>query len=176
MVGISASVGNWIIPLGAVVVHASVAVFVELINIKKQKLFSDLGLSSIGKVENIADTLEKIQQVLLDEAKKRDYPMQSVEALNAVALVGVNLGEDLITGQGKSITLNSKEIQFLEDLHSGEIQFTPENKNKMNMFKFKSHKFHKFSQRWLGKILLWLKWEKVLKIRATKGSDFFMWL
>ena len=106
--------------------------FVELINIKKQKLFSDLGLSPIGKVENIADTLEKIQQVLLDEAQKRDYPMQSVEALNAVALVGVNLGEDLITGQGKSITLNSKEIQFLEDLHSGEIQFTPENKNKMN--------------------------------------------
>jgi hypothetical protein len=105
--------------------------FVELINIKKQNLFRDLGLSPIGQIENIAYTLEKLQEVLLDEAKKRNYPMQSVEALNAVALVGVTLGDTSITGANKSITLNSKEIKFLEDLHAGKVPASIENISKM---------------------------------------------
>ncbi|HRT03150.1 MAG TPA: hypothetical protein P5513_04365, partial [Candidatus Diapherotrites archaeon] len=105
--------------------------FVELINIKKQNLFKELGLSPTGQIENLENTLEKIQSVLLEEAKKRDYPLQSIEALNTVALVNIEIGGVPLTADGFSKALDSKQIKFIRELHEGVIEATLETELKL---------------------------------------------
>jgi len=56
--------------------------FISLIEGAKQQLFSELGLDEQGNIVDAKRTAEKLQTLLKDEAEKRGYPLQDIEALN----------------------------------------------------------------------------------------------
>lgn len=54
--------------------------FIRLVSEKKLQLFAELGLDEKG-VANTTDSLTKLQSILIEEAKKRGYPLQDIQAL-----------------------------------------------------------------------------------------------
>lgn len=56
--------------------------FDELVKIKKNQLFDELGLDENGFPINEQTSIKKLQQILKDEAINRGYPIQDIEGLN----------------------------------------------------------------------------------------------
>lgn len=56
-------------------------VFAKMVDIKKQELYTELGLDTNGKTDNMSDFAQKIQALLHKEASKRNYPLQDIKGL-----------------------------------------------------------------------------------------------
>lgn len=56
--------------------------FDQLVKVKKQQLFDELGLDEKGYPINEQSSINKLQQILKDEAITRGYPIQDIEGLN----------------------------------------------------------------------------------------------
>ncbi len=56
--------------------------FHKYVQEKQNQLYSELGLDTQGEPIDREKTLTKLQALLQDEAKKRDYPLQDIEGLN----------------------------------------------------------------------------------------------
>jgi predicted ester cyclase len=61
--------------------------FLDLIKEKRQQLFSELGLDKIGNPIDAQKSAEKVHKLLKDEAEKRGYPLQDIQALGLKAKV-----------------------------------------------------------------------------------------
>lgn len=62
--------------------HIYNTTFNNLIQEKKNQLFSELGLDSTGNSTDTAKTMSKLQSILKNEATKRGYPLQDIEGLS----------------------------------------------------------------------------------------------
>lgn len=56
--------------------------FDQLVKVKKQQLFDELGLNEDGLPIDEQTSIKKLQQILKDEAINRGYPIQDIEGLN----------------------------------------------------------------------------------------------
>lgn len=61
-------------------------VFTELVQTKKQGLFSELGLNELGVAIDEKQTMLKLQNLLQKEAINRDYPIQDIRSLGLETL------------------------------------------------------------------------------------------
>lgn len=68
--------------------------FTSLVNIKKEELFTELGLNNKGKVENEKDFYTKLQTLLIKEATDRGYSLKSIRGLSMESLVVAATGTE----------------------------------------------------------------------------------
>jgi hypothetical protein len=65
-------------------------VFDERVSLAREKLMQEIGFDSLGEVKNPKKTKVKLQKLLQDEAKKRGYPRQDIEALELLEVKNPN--------------------------------------------------------------------------------------
>lgn len=60
--------------------------FIKLVKEKKEQLFLELGLDDLGNSTDPAKTMNKLQDILRDEAIKRSYPLQDINGLKLIEI------------------------------------------------------------------------------------------
>ena len=95
--------------------------FVNYVNLKKEVLFERLGLDKFGNIQDVEKTASKLIDELLIEAKKRDYPQFTLNALKLKFNATINSN-----GQQTVVDFNQSDLEFIKGL----TENTTENKEK----------------------------------------------